>query len=424
MVTQLEFAQKGKITKEMRFVAKNEFVSPEMVLNSVAKGELIIPANKNHLEKQMNPLGIGKGLSTKINANIGASKVHFDLNAELEKLRYCTKYGADTVMDLSTGGELDKVRKTLLNESEIPLGTVPIYQVVEETSTLTDWTLDDYLNVIEKQAKQGVDYFTIHSGLLQEAIPLTKKRITGVVSRGGSILVAKMLKEKKENVLYENFDEILSVMQKYDVTLSLGDGLRPGCIADSTDVAQLHELKTIGALVKRCWKNGVQVMVEGPGHVPINEIEKNVKLQKEWCHNAPFYVLGPLVTDIALGYDHITSAIGGALAGYYGTDMLCYVTPKEHLGLPCLEDVKQGIIASKIAAHAADIAKNVPRAKERDKELSKARFAFDWEKQFELSLDPETAKRFRSDLKGNTDFCSMCGAQFCSMRNYRKATGK
>jgi phosphomethylpyrimidine synthase len=417
-MTQLNEAKKGNITEEMKLIAKKEKVKAEFIRKSIKKGEIIIPANKIHLKKNLNPIGIGKGITTKINANIGASKVRSSMKEETEKVDYCIKYGADTLMDLSTGKKLDEIRKAIIKRSSIPVGTVPLYQVIEETKTLTDWTIEDYLKTIEKQARQGVDFFTVHCGILKEAIPLTKKRVTGIVSRGGSIMAMKIKKENKENVLYTNIDSILEIMKEFDVTMSLGDGLRPGSIADSTDKAQLHELKVLGEIVKKCWEHGVQVMVEGPGHIPLHEIKKNVELQKKWCYNAPFYVLGPIVTDISPGYDHISSAIGAAVAGMHGADFLCYVTPKEHLALPNLEDVKQGIIAYKIAAHAADLAKGIPHAKERDKELSKARFQFEWERQFELSLDPETARKMRADIKP-TDFCSMCGPDFCSMRNYK-----
>lgn len=419
-MTQLSEARKGRITEEMNAVAEKEKKSAEFIRKGIKKGTIIIPANKNHLKKNLNPIGIGKGLTTKINANIGASSLCSNMEKELQKVDYCIKYGADTLMDLSTGTNLDEIRKAIIKKSSVPVGTVPIYQVAEEAKSLTEWTIEDYLKTIEKQAKQGVDYFTIHCGLLKEAVPLTKKRLTGVVSRGGSLMVMKMQKEKKENVLNENIDSILGIMKEYDVSMSLGDGLRPGSINDATDKAQLHELKILGALVKKCWKNNVQAMVEGPGHIPLHEIKKNVELEKEWCYNAPFYVLGPLVTDIGLGYDHVSSAIGSAVAGQYGADMLCYVTPKEHLGLPNLEDVKEGIIVHKIAAHAADLAKGVAKAKEKDFKMSKARFEFDWKKQFELSFDPEKAKKMKSDIP-NADFCSMCGAKFCSMKNYIKA---
>ncbi len=421
-MTQLSYAKEGKITKEMEYVASVENIDPHILRQNIAQGSVIIPANINH--KNLKPVAIGKGVKTKVNANIGASKVRACVEEELEKIRLCIKYGADTVMDLSTGGNLNEIRKAIINESVIPIGTVPTYQVIDQHQTIDDLKADDWLDVIEQQAKQGVDYMTIHAGVLQKTLPLLKDRLTGVVSRGGAILVRWMKVNNKENPLYTQFEQICDIFEKYDVAFSLGDGLRPGSLHDATDKAQIAELKILGDLTLKAWEKNCQVMIEGPGHIPLNEIKLNVDLEKKYCHNAPFYVLGPLVTDIAPGYDHITSAIGAAVAGMHGADYLCYVTPAEHLGLPTPEMVKQGIIAYKIAAHSADIAKNIPNAKDRDNALSKARFEFDWEKQFNLSLDPETARKLRSDLSLNNDFCSMCGPDFCAMKLYKDSKKK
>lgn len=425
MTTQLALARQGVITAEMKAVSEKEPVSAEQLRDEIARGRVIIPANVNHLEKGLVPMGIGKGLTTKINANIGASRTRASQDEELEKIRACMKFGADTAMDLSTGGNLDDIRQSILGASTIPIGTVPTYQVVEEKKTVDDLEPNHFLDVIERQAKQGVDYMTIHAGILQKHLPLTSGRITGVVSRGGAIMMRWMAVNEQENPLYQVFDDILDIFVKYDVTMSLGDSLRPGCLHDATDAAQIAELQTLGDLTKRCWDNDVQVMVEGPGHIPMHQIQENVALQKKYCHEAPFYVLGPLVTDISPGYDHISSAIGAAMAGYFGADFLCYVTPKEHLGLPNEKDVREGIIAYKIAAHAADIAKGIPGARDRDDELSRARYAMNWEKQFELSLDPERAREYRTqDLSVGADFCSMCGPDFCSMRLDQKTRGR
>lgn len=420
-MTQMDFARNGVITDAMIISAQKEGVSPEFVREEVARGRAVIPANINHLSLNLSPIVIGKKFKTKINANIGTSAVNPSIEEELNKMRYVKKYGADTVMDLSTGGNLNEIRMALISESTIPLGTVPIYQVLAERKNVEDITEDDILSMIELQAQQGVDYMTLHAGLLREFIPLVKNRVMGIVSRGGSIIAQWMQTKGKENPIYTNFDKVLDICKKYDVTISLGDGLRPGCIEDATDSAQLAELKVLGELTKRAWEKGVQVMVEGPGHIPLHQVEFNIRIQQEWCHEAPFYVLGPLVTDIAPGYDHIASAIGAALAGWYGASLLCYITPKEHLGLPNLEDVKQGIIAYRIAAHAADIAKGIQGAKEWDLELSKARYRFDWIRQFELSIDPETALKYHDeslpdDPYKRARFCSMCGPSFCPMR--------
>ncbi len=424
-VTQMHYAKKGIVTEEMAYVAKIEGLEPELVRSEIARGRMIIPANINH--PNLIPMAIGIASKCKINANIGNSAVVCDTQKEVEKLDLAVKYGADTVMDLSTGGDLDIVREAIIGASPVPIGTVPIYQALEEAGSPEDITLDIMLRVIEKQARQGVDYMTIHSGVLVEYLPMVAKRITGIVSRGGSILAKWCMAHHKQNFLYTHFDEISEILKKYDVSYSLGDGLRPGCLADASDEAQFGELKTLGELTKRAWEQDVQVMIEGPGHIPMDQIEMQVKKQMEYCHEAPFYTLGPLVTDIAPGYDHITSAIGAAMIGMYGTSLLCYVTPKEHLGLPNAEDVRNGVIAYKIAAHAADIARHRPGARDRDDALSRARFTFDWKKQFELSLDPERAREYHDETlpaEGfkEAEFCSMCGPKFCSMHISQELT--
>lgn len=418
-VTQMHYARQGVITEEMAFVAQREKLEPEFVRSEVARGRMIIPANINHLA--LEPIAIGINSHCKINANLGNSAVTSNIEQELEKLHRAVHYGADTVMDLSTGGNLNEIRQAIIDASPVPIGTVPIYQALEEVKgKIEDLTADLMLDIIEFQAKQGVDYMTIHAGALREFLPLVKNRITGIVSRGGSIHAQWSLYHHKQNFLYENFDRICEIFKKYDVSFSLGDGLRPGSLADASDEAQFAELKVLGELTRKAWAYDVQVMIEGPGHVPMDQIKMNVEKEIEWCHEAPFYVLGPLTTDIAPGYDHITSAIGAAIAGWAGAAMLCYVTPKEHLGLPNAEDVKQGVIAYKIAAHAADVARHRPGARDRDDELSRARFLFDWEKQFALALDPETARRMHDetlpdDYFKEAPFCSMCGPRFCSM---------
>ena len=413
-MTQLDYARTGQISEEMKVVARKENVEEEKLCDWIREGSVIIPANMNH--KNLDPMGIGRHLRTKINANIGTSITTSGVEEEVEKIKYCMKFGADTAMDLSTGRNLDGVRQAILDSSRIPIGTVPIYQVVAERN-IEEMRIEDFLEVVERQGRQGVDYMTIHCGILKEMLPLAKKRVMGIVSRGGSLIAKWMNVKGRQNPLYEAYDEILSIMNRYDVTMSLGDSLRPGCLADATDAAQVEELKVLGDLTKRAWEKNVQVMVEGPGHIPLQEIQYNMELQREYCHGAPFYVLGPLVTDIAPGYDHITSSIGATMAAYYGASFLCYVTPKEHLGLPNREDVRAGIIAYKIAAHAADIAKGIPGVMERDNELSRARFEFDWEKQYALSLDPEKAKEMREEgLKKDSKFCSMCGPKFCSIK--------
>jgi phosphomethylpyrimidine synthase len=416
--TQMHYARKGMVTEEMEYVARREKIAPDLVRGEVARGRMIIPANIRHTN--LEPMAIGVASKCKINSNIGNSAVTSDIEGELEKLRYSVKYGADTVMDLSTGGDIPAIRKAIIAHSPVPIGTVPIYEALSRVRRVEDLTGDIMLEVIEEQAEQGVDYMTIHAGVLVQYIPLASRRITGIVSRGGSILAEWMVKNHKQNMLYERFEDICKIFQKYDVSFSLGDGLRPGSIADASDAAQFAELKTLGELTKKAWEYDVQVMIEGPGHIPMDQIELQVEKERELCYEAPFYTLGPLVTDIAPGYDHITSAIGAAMIGWHGASMLCYVTPKEHLGLPNREDVKLGIIAYKIAAHAADIARHRPGARDRDDELSRARYSFDWNRQFDLSLDPETARTMHDETlpeDGFKDahFCSMCGPKFCSM---------
>ena len=418
--SQMHCARQGEITEEMRFVALRENVTPEFVRNEVASGRAIIPANRKHPEAE--PMIIGRNFLVKINANIGNSAVSSTVAEEVDKLRWAVKWGADTIMDLSTGANIHETREWILRNSPVPVGTVPIYQALEKVKgKIEDLNIDLFLETLAEQAEQGVDYFTIHAGVLLRHVPLTAKRVTGIVSRGGSIMARWCLAHHQENFLYTDFERICELMKKYDVAFSLGDGLRPGCTADANDQAQFAELEALGDLTEIAWRHDVQVMIEGPGHVPMHKIRENMDKQLDICHEAPFYTLGPLVTDIAPGYDHITSAIGAAMIGWFGTAMLCYVTPKEHLGLPNRKDVKDGVIAYKIAAHAADMAKGHPGATERDDALSRARFAFHWEDQFNLSLDPDTARQFHDETlpapaaKG-AHFCSMCGPQFCSMR--------
>ena len=421
--TQMHYARKGMVTGEMEYIARKESISPELIRSEVARGRMIIPANINHTS--LEPMCIGIASKCKINSNIGNSAVTSNIDEELEKLQYSVKYGADTVMDLSTGGDIPRIRKAIISASPIPIGTVPIYEALTRVRRVEDLTIGIMLEVIEEQAEQGVDYMTIHAGVLVQYVPLARNRITGIVSRGGSILAEWMVKNHKQNFLYERFEDICKILQKHDVSFSLGDGLRPGCLADASDAAQFAELKTLGELTKVAWEYDVQTMIEGPGHVPLDQIKLQVEKEMELCHEAPFYTLGPLVTDIAPGFDHITSAIGAALIGWHGASMLCYVTPKEHLGLPNKDDVKAGIIAYKIAAHAADIARHRPGARDRDDELSRARYNFDWNRQFELSLDPETARSMHDETlpeEGFKDahFCSMCGPKFCSMNIHSK----
>ncbi len=418
--SQMHYARLGQVTEEMEYIAVKEKISAELIRSEVAAGRMIIPANINHPE--LEPMAIGVESLCKINANIGNSAVTSEVEEELKKLHTAVHYGADTVMDLSTGGDIHNIREAILRHSPVPIGTVPIYEAISRVKRIEDLNFNVMLEVIEEQAEQGVDYMTIHAGVLIEYLPLVAKRITGIVSRGGAILAQWMAHHHRQNFLYERFDEITKVLAKYDVSYSLGDGLRPGCIADASDQAQFAELKTLGDLARSAWKHDVQVMIEGPGHVPLDKIKEQVDKEVELCDGAPFYTLGPLVTDIAPGYDHITSAIGAAMIGWHGAAMLCYVTPKEHLGLPNEKDVKDGIIAYKIAAHAADLARHRPGAQDRDNAISYARYTFDWEKQFAISLDPETARSMHDetlpdDYYKEAKFCSMCGPKFCSM-NY------
>src|SRR3954452_12201989 len=418
--TQIHYARKGEITGEMNFIAGREGIAPELIRDEVARGRMIIPANIHH--KSLEPMCIGVASKCKINANIGNSSTTSNIDEELAKLSYAVKYGADTVMDLSTGGDIPRIRKAIIEASPVPIGTVPIYEALSRVRRIEDLSADLMLEVIEEQAQQGVDYMTIHAGVLIQYVPMAQNRITGIVSRGGSILAEWMVKNHKQNFLYERFEDICKILQKHDVSFSLGDGLRPGSIADASDEAQFAELKTLGELTAHAWKDDVQVMIEGPGHVPLDKIKEQVDKEVEYCFGAPFYTLGPLVTDIAPGYDHITSAIGAAMIGWHGASMLCYVTPKEHLGLPNEKDVKDGMIAYRIAAHAADIARHRPGAQDRDDAISYARYTFDWNKQFALALDPETARSMHDetlpdDYYKEAAFCSMCGPKFCSM-NY------
>jgi len=423
--TQMAKARLNIITPEIAAVAKAELVDAEVIRAGVAAGTIVIPANINH--RNLVPIGIGRILKTKINANIGNSALASCPKEELEKLRYALKYGADTVMDLSTGGGIVQIRQAIIGHSPAPIGTVPLYEMLARCEKVEHLTDELLLSVIEEQAAQGVDYMTIHAGLLKAQIPAAKQRLLRIVSRGGSILASWMQKFNRENPFYTRFDDILKICQKYDVTLSLGDGMRPGCLADASDEAQFAELTVLGELVQRCRAAGVQAMVEGPGHIPFHQIEMNMKREREVCEDAPFYILGPVVIDCAPGYDHITSAIGATMGAFSGAAMLCYVTPKEHLGLPNARDVRDGVIAYKIAAHAADVALGKPGAIDRDNAISKARADFDWEKQFELALDPDKAREFRNEALAERDlptdhphgderFCTMCGPNFCSMR--------
>ncbi|WP_437192669.1 phosphomethylpyrimidine synthase ThiC [Planctomicrobium sp. SH527] len=415
--TQLEFARLGKITAEMRRVSAREpHLTAEQVRDEIAAGRMVIPANKTHLGYKLDPMAIGRASKTKINANMGASPISSGTQEEVEKLEWAVRWGADTVMDLSTGGNLDECRDAIIRNSTVPIGTVPIYSMIIGRK-LYDLNAEIILDSLRYQAKQGVDYFTIHAGVLRAHLQFVKERLIGIVSRGGSLLAKWMIDHDDENPMYTLWEEICDVMREYDVTFSIGDGMRPGGLADATDRAQLAELCTLGELTERAWRKGVQVMIEGPGHVPFDQIEYNMKLQRQICHGAPFYVLGPLVTDMFPGYDHITSCIGATSAGYHGASMLCYVTPKEHLGLPKKDDVKQGCVAYKIAAHAADVALGIPGSRDADDELTKARAALNWEKHFELSFDPDLARAYHDeDLDVDTDFCAMCGHDWCSVR--------
>ncbi|GAB3700710.1 phosphomethylpyrimidine synthase ThiC [Mariniluteicoccus flavus] len=419
-VTQMHYARRGEVTPEMRFVALREGCSVELVVEEVAAGRAIIPVNVNHPESE--PMIIGRAFLTKVNANIGNSAVTSSIAEEVDKLSWATLWGADTVMDLSTGDDIHTTREWLIRNSPVPIGTVPIYQALEKVDGRAEaLTWEVFRDTVVEQAEQGVDYMTIHAGVLLRYVPLTARRVTGIVSRGGSIMAGWCLAHHQESFLYTHFDELCEIFARYDIAFSLGDGLRPGSVADANDEAQLAELRTLAELTERAWRHDVQVMVEGPGHVPLDLVEENVRLQQDWCHGAPFYTLGPLVTDIAPGYDHITSAIGATEIARHGTAMLCYVTPKEHLGLPNRDDVKTGVITYKIAAHAADVAKRHPGARTRDDALSKARFEFRWHDQFALSLDPQTAMAYHDETlpaepAKTAHFCSMCGPKFCSMR--------
>jgi len=423
MSTQLQEAKNGKITDEIKSVAETEQLDAEFIRTELAAGHIVIPANKIHLNSNLKPIGIGKALTTKVNANIGTSSISSSVEEEIEKMQTAIDAGADAVMDLSTGANLDATRVELLENCSLPFGTVPIYQVIEGRN-VEDIDKKSILQTIEKQAKQGVDFFTIHAGVLKEYLPLLERRVGGIVSRGGALLAKWMLYHNKQNPLYEMFDELCDILQQYDICFSLGDGLRPGAIADATDEAQIAELNTLGELTERAQQKGCQVMVEGPGHVPFDQIQYNIEIQQKICNGAPFYVLGPVVTDIAPGYDHITSAIGGTAAAFYGASFLCYVTPKEHLGLPNADDVRAGVIAVKIAAHAADIAKGLENADKKDEKLSTARANLDWKTHLKEALDPKTAEKMHKDACKEigaeefptADYCSMCGKKWCSVR--------
>ena len=423
-MTQLSDARAGNITPEMKIVAEKENIDVLLLRDRIAQGRIVIPANINH--KNLSPCGIGEGLSIKVNANIGTSSDHAVIEEELEKMRVAIDAGADAVMDLSTGGDINDCRKKIINASTVPIGTVPIYQAVVEAINnqggVIHLTVDKIFEVIESQVAEGVDFITVHCGLTRAALEMLKKqgRITDIVSRGGALLTTWMLHHDRENPLYENYDRLLEIAKKYDVTLSLGDGLRPGCLADATDRAQIHELMTLGQLTDEAWARDIQVMIEGPGHVPLNQIRANMLLEKQLCKGAPFYVLGPLVTDIAAGYDHVACAIGGAVAGEAGADFLCYVTPSEHLSLPAINDVREGVIVTKIAAHAADIARGNKQAIERDRRMAVARKELDWETMMQCALDPETARRRRGESPpGESDVCTMCG-KFCAIKQVRE----
>ncbi len=423
-MTQLKKARDGVLTPEMKYVAKKERIDPSYLGEMVGQGRVVIPANRNH--KNLDPCGIGEGLLIKVNSNIGTSSDHIDLEEEMDKLEASVEAGADTVMDLSTGGDVDLIRRKILGASKIPLGTVPIYQAVieavEESGGLINLTVDKLFEVIERHVSDGVDFITVHCGLTLKGLEMLRAqgRDLDIVSRGGAFLTTWMLHHEKENPLYEFYDRLLSIAKKYDIVLSLGDSLRPGCLADSTDRAQIHELMTLGHLTKLAWEEDVQVMIEGPGHIPLHEIEANVRLEKTLCNNAPFYVLGPLVTDLAAGHDHIACAIGGAVAGWAGADFLCYVTPSEHLSLPSVDDVREGVIATRIAAHAADIARGNKHAMELDKRMGIARKALDWEKQMDLALDQVMARKYRENRPpAEKDVCTMCG-KFCAIKQVKE----
>lgn len=424
-MTQMEYAQQGIVTPQLKHVARIEQRSEKFIMDKVASGTIVIPANINH--RNLIPCGIGRELKTKINANLGNSMLSSCPGAEKSKLAIALHYGADTVMDLSTGGDITLIRKTMLEMSTVPLGTVPVYETVARYGN-NDFSREKILSVIREQAEQGVDYMTIHAGLLRKYVPLALRRKLGIVSRGGALLAAWMQENKMENPFYEAFDEILEICRQYDVTLSLGDGLRPGCLADASDEAQFAELDTLGELVSRCRKAKVQAMVEGPGHIPLDQIQENMERERKICDDAPFYILGPVVIDCAPGYDHFVAGMGGMMGAYYGAAMLCYVTPKEHLGLPGADDIRRGVVAFKIAAHAADVALHKPGCRDRDDAISDARADFNWERQFELALDPEWAKELRKQAlqessvpdQHGSEYCTMCGPDFCSVRLSKK----
>ncbi len=427
MATQLEQARDGQVTNAIRRAAEGEPISAERLCAEVAAGRAVVPANRLHLAANLRPQAIGRAVRIKVNANIGVSSVRSSLDGEIEKMVAGLEAGADAMMDLSTGGDLDEIRQTLIARCQVPFGTVPIYEVITDR-TVEEIDFKTILKVAEKQARQGVDFFTIHAGLLREHLDLIGSRVCGIVSRGGALMAKWMAHHGRQNPMYELFDDLCAIMRQYDVCFSLGDGLRPGCIADATDAAQLAELRVLGELVLRARDKGCQVMVEGPGHVPFDQIQRNMEYQRQWCHGAPFYVLGPLVTDIAPGYDHITSAIGATAAGFYGASFICYVTPREHLGLPNADDVRQGVIAARIAAHAADVARGLPGAADCDRKLSMARAGLDWKTHLDTAIDPETARRMyeeacyesRMEPGGDNDFCTMCGKNWCSVRINRE----
>ena len=423
MLTQIQKAKRGQISEEVKTIARNEMLDEEFIRKEVAEGHIVIPANKIHLSRNLRPIGIGRPLKTKVNANIGTSSISSSTELEIEKMRAALSAGADTIMDLSTGENLDATREILLRQCPVPFGTVPVYQVIEGRN-VEDIDNEIILQTIQKQAKQGVDFFTIHAGVLKEYLPLIENRIGGIVSRGGALLAKWMVYHNRQNPFYEMFDELCDILAEFDVSFSLGDGLRPGCIADATDKAQIEELKTLGELTERAQQKGCQVIVEGPGHVPFDQIQYNMQIQQKICSGAPFYVLGPVVTDIAPGYDHITSAIGGTAAAFYGASFLCYVTPKEHLGLPNSDDVRKGVIAARIAAHAADLARGLKNVEKADKKLSIARTNLDWKTHLEEAIDSQTAEKMHKDAckkigvdeLPTADYCSMCGKQWCSVR--------
>ncbi|NOZ01787.1 MAG: phosphomethylpyrimidine synthase ThiC [Deltaproteobacteria bacterium] len=425
--TQLTIARSGVISGQAEAVAADEGIAAENVREALAAGRIVIPANHHHAN--LKPVGIGEGLTVKVNVNLGRSQTESCLTEEVDKVDIAIRHGADAVMDLSTGPDLDEIRQAVLDACPIPVGTVPIYQALSEVDDVIDLSVDDFLDVVRRQAEQGVDFMTLHAGILKAHLGLTADRFTGIVSRGGALMARWMEHHDRENPYFEYFDRVLDIAKEHDVTLSLGDGLRPGCLHDASDAAQFAELGTLGDLTQRAWDGGVQVMIEGPGHVPFNQITDNVRRQKEVCHGAPFYVLGPLVTDIAPGYDHITGAIGATVAAVAGADFLCYVTPKEHLGLPDADDVREGLIAFKIAAHAADVARGLPGAQDRDDEMARARYDFDWNRQFDLALDPDRARQYHDETLPESryresHYCSMCGPKFCPMKVTRELQGK